>query len=229
MTTIDPKVETGKLLTKDDVGPLKKSKITKKVVIVNPEPNVQETKQSKSPKKTTKLDELVSKAVINPIELVVTEPTSVTIPLKTGVFRRLKLKYVGSPTLSLVCKPHVTHQGVFMRKFPTSVSPHSKKRRAEDIAKKISKKKKKTKKKQLVIPTQSSKEEEEVPETPEPINEPTSPEKTVIITPEVSYAKSSHEEVRTSYVTTNVYDTGVNVIMGEGDLSKETTQPQQGT
>ncbi|CAI9290648.1 unnamed protein product [Lactuca saligna] len=53
--------------------------------------------------------------------------------------------------------------------------------------------------------------------------EPTSPEKTVIIPPEVSSAKSSHEEVRTSNITTNVSDTDVNVIMGEGDLSNNST------
>ncbi|CAI9286399.1 unnamed protein product [Lactuca saligna] len=96
------------------------------------------------------------------------------------------------------------------------------------MAKKISKKKKKTKKRQLVIPTKSS-EEEDVPETPEPepIIEPTSPEKTIVIPPKVLSAKSSHEKVRTLHINTNVTDIGVNVIMGEGDLSKETTQPPQ--
>ncbi|CAI9261298.1 unnamed protein product [Lactuca saligna] len=181
-------------------------------------------------KKTTKPDELVSKAVVKHVEPVVPEPTSVTIPSKTGVFRRLKLKYGGSPTSNVVRKPHITHQGVVMREVPAPVSPHSKKRRAEDMAKKISKKKKKTKKRQLVIPTESSKEEEGL-ETPElePIIEPTFPEKIVVIQPEVSSTKSSHDDVRTLDINANVSDTGVNVIMGEGDLSKETTQPPQGT
>ncbi|CAI9290649.1 unnamed protein product [Lactuca saligna] len=157
MTTIDSKVETGKLLTKEGVGHSKKSKTTKKGVIVNPELNFHETKQSKSPKKTTKPDELVSKVVIKPVEPFVIKPTSVTIPSKTGVFQILKLKYGSSPTSNVVRKPHITHQG------------------------------------------------------------------TVIIPPEVSSAKSSHEEVRTSNITTNVSDTDVNVIMGEGDLSNNST------
>ncbi|CAI9298075.1 unnamed protein product [Lactuca saligna] len=114
-----------------------------------------------------------------------------------------------------------------MCEVPTLVSPHSKKRGAEDMAKKILKKKKKTKKRQLVIPTESS--EEEVPETtePKPIIEPTSPKKIVVIPLEVSSAKSSHEEVQTSDITANVSDTGVYGIMGEVDLSKESTQPPQ--
>ncbi|CAI9277813.1 unnamed protein product [Lactuca saligna] len=115
-----------------------------------------------------------------------------------------------------------------MCEVPAPVSPHSKKRRVEDMAKKISKKNKKTKNRKLVIPTESS-EEEEVPETPEPepIIKLTSPEKTVVIPSAVSSTKSSHEEVRTSDITKNISDTDVNVIMGEGDLSKETTEPPQ--
>ena len=50
MTTIDPKVETGKLLTKEGVGPSKKSRTTKMTEIIIPEPTVKETKTSKSPK-----------------------------------------------------------------------------------------------------------------------------------------------------------------------------------
>ncbi|CAI9281897.1 unnamed protein product [Lactuca saligna] len=215
------------MLTKEGTSPLKKSRTSKKTEIIIYEPIVKETKTSKSPK--TKTDEVVSKAVIKPIELVVIEPTSVTIPSKTGVFRKLKLKYGGSPTSNVVHKPHLTHQGALMRQVPTPVSPHSKKRRAVDMAKKILKKKKKMKKKQLVIPMKSS-EEEQVPETPEPkpIIQPTSPEKIVVIIPEVSSTKSYYEEVRTSDITVNVSDTVANVIMGEGDLTKETTQPPQG-
>ncbi|CAI9295433.1 unnamed protein product [Lactuca saligna] len=115
LTTIDPKVETEKLLTKEDGGPSKKSRTTKKIEIITPEPNVQETKKSKSPKNTMKQDEQVSQVV---------------------------LKYGGSPISSVVRKPHVTHQGVIMREVPAHVYPLSKKRRVEDMAKQISKKKK---------------------------------------------------------------------------------------
>ncbi|CAI9297144.1 unnamed protein product [Lactuca saligna] len=220
MSTIDPKVETGKLLTKEGAGPSKKCRTTKKPEIIIPEQTVKEMKTSKSPK--TKADEVVSKAIIQPV---VTEPPSVTIRSKTGVFRKLKLKYGGSPTSNVVRKLHLTHQGVLMREVPSPVSPHSKKRRVEDMAKKISKKKKKTKKRWLVIPTESS-EAEQLPRTPEPkpIIQHTSPEKTVVIPPKVSTTKSSYKEVQTSDITANVYDTGANVIMGEGDLTKETTQ-----
>ncbi|CAI9282058.1 unnamed protein product [Lactuca saligna] len=164
MKTIDPKVEIGKLLTKEGAGPSKKSTTSNKNETINPELIIKETNTSKSLK--TKVDEVVSKAVLKPIEPVVTEPTSVIIPSKTGVFRKLKLKYVGSLTSNVVLKTRLTHQGVLMREVLAPVSPHSKKRRVEDMAKKISKKKK-TKKRQLVIPTDSS-EEEQVPESPEP-------------------------------------------------------------
>ncbi|CAI9274653.1 unnamed protein product [Lactuca saligna] len=98
------------------------------------------------------------------------------------------------------------------------------------MAKRISKKTKKIKKRQLVIPMQSS-EEEEVPKTPKatPIIEPSSPEKTTVIPPEDSSAKSFHEEVRTSYITTRVSETDVNVNMGEGDLHQEEPKSSQGT
>ncbi|CAI9289166.1 unnamed protein product [Lactuca saligna] len=102
MTTIDPKVETGKLLTKEGAGHSKKSKTTKQVVIVNPEPNVQETKQSKSPKKTTKPDELVLKIVIKSVEPVVTEPTSVTIPSAEDMAKKISKKKKNTKKRQLV-------------------------------------------------------------------------------------------------------------------------------
>ncbi|CAI9271384.1 unnamed protein product [Lactuca saligna] len=147
MSTIDPKVDTGKLLPKAGAGSSKKSRNTKKLEVIVLEPTVKDTKTSKSPK--TKADEKVSKVEskpVVPVEPVVSSPTSVTIPLKTGVLRQLRLKYGGSPTSSLVRKPHLTHQGVLIREIPAPVSPHSKKQRVEDMAKKISKKKKNTKK-----------------------------------------------------------------------------------
>ncbi|CAI9281920.1 unnamed protein product [Lactuca saligna] len=100
MTIVDPKFQTGKLLTKEGAGPSKNSRTTKKTEIIIPEPNVKEMKTSKSPK--TKVDEVVSKTVIKLVQHVVTEPTSVTIPSKTRVSCRLKLKYGGSPTSNVV-------------------------------------------------------------------------------------------------------------------------------
>ncbi|CAI9278061.1 unnamed protein product [Lactuca saligna] len=216
MSTIDPKVETGKFLTKEGASPSKKSRTSKKTEFIIPEEIVKETKTSKSPK--SKADEEPGATRI------VTEPTSVTIPSKARVFCKLKLKYGGSPTSNVIHKPHHTHQGVLMHEVLAPVSPHSKKRRAEDMANKISKKKKKTKMRKLVIPMESS-EVEQVPKTPEhdPLIQPTSPEKTVFIPPEVLSTKLSHEEVRTSYITANVSHTGANVNMGKGDLTKETT------
>lgn len=70
-----------------------------------------------------------------------------------------------------------------------------------------------------------------MPKTPETqlIVMPTSPAKIVVVPPEVSSTKSSHVEVRILEITANISDTGANVIMGEGDLSKDTTQSSQGT
>lgn len=81
------------------------------------------------------------------------------------------------------------------------------------MAKKISKKKKR-KLKKMVIQNASS-GDEEVLETPEAIHTTIVSETTLIIAPEVSFTKSSHEEARTSEIPTNVSDTGVNVTMGE--------------
>ncbi|CAI9263780.1 unnamed protein product [Lactuca saligna] len=73
-----------------------------------------------------------------------------TIPSKTGVFRRIKIKRKSQ----LVKKTQVTHQGVTVREVTAPVSPSSKKRRAEEMAKFL-------KKPKLV------EDEELVPETPE--------------------------------------------------------------
>lgn len=52
---------------------------------------------------------------------------------------------------------------------------------------------------------------------------------TAVKPPKVSTTKSSIEEVRTSDILTNVSDTGVDVSMGEGDISKVASTTQQGT
>ena len=77
-------------------------------------------------------------------------PSKEMIPSKTGVFRRIKIKRKSQ----LVKKTQVTHQGVTVREIPAPVSPSSKKRRAEDMAKFLKK-------------TQRIEEVDQVPETPE--------------------------------------------------------------
>ncbi|CAI9286329.1 unnamed protein product [Lactuca saligna] len=223
--TIDPSIKTWKLLASADVGPSKNSRRSKKDSHATPEKLVQESKPTKSSKKQTKPEEHVSTVLIESAEPVIDEPAKVTIPSKFGGFQRLKKQSSSSrksPTSYVVRKHHITHQGVLVREVPVPVSPSSKKRRTEDLAKRISKKKKKIKTQQLVIPTESS-EEEEMPETPKAtlITETSSPKKTTIIPPKVSSAKPFHEEARTSDITIYVSDTNVNVNMGEGDLNKE--------
>ncbi|CAI9293852.1 unnamed protein product [Lactuca saligna] len=118
-----------------------------------------------------------------------------------------------SSSQKLLCKPQLSHQGVLFREVPVPVSPVSKKRAAEDMVKHLSqpkkkkKKKKKTKKaRKIISSSESTKEDERVPETPEITSIRTSsiPKTTVIITPEVSIAKSIFEEVRTSGLGENV-------------------------
>ncbi|CAI9270122.1 unnamed protein product [Lactuca saligna] len=114
-----------------------------------------------------------------------------------------------SSSQTLLRKPQLSHQGVMFHEVPVPVSPASKKRAAEDMAKHLSQpKKKKTKKAQkIVLSSESTEEDERVPETPEVTSILTSsiPETTVIFTPEVSIAKSRSifEEVRTSNLSEN--------------------------
>ncbi|CAI9269066.1 unnamed protein product [Lactuca saligna] len=132
-----------------------------------------------------------------------------------------------SSSHKLVRKPQITHQGVLICDVPAPISPGSKKRLAEDIAKHLSqlKKKKLKKTRKLVLSTKSTDEDERIPETPEftPIVTSSIPETNVIKTPEVSIAKSIFEEVRTSGILAHISDTDANVNMGEGG-SKDAAQ-----
>ncbi|CAI9294018.1 unnamed protein product [Lactuca saligna] len=226
LKNIDPNVETGKLLPREE----KKSKRSKKTEQGSSEKPIKESKSKKSPKK--KPIE-VKEPVVNEVSIVVTKPNEpvddtqekVVIPSKTSIFRRIKKQSrhtLRSPTLNVVRKPHITHQGVIICELPASVSPLSKKQRTEDMTKHITQRKnKKTRK--LVISKKSTEDKEEVPETPEAnLNqEISSPEKTIAIPPEVLVAKSVPEEVRTSDITVNVSNTDANDTMGEGDLKTE--------
>ncbi|CAH1422851.1 unnamed protein product [Lactuca virosa] len=151
---INPDDETGRLLSKKDVGPSKKRKRSKKDAKATPKKPVHQPKKKKSPQKQTNPDEQVSTVVIEPLEPVTDDHVKETIPSKSGVFRRLKQKARGTRmskdrssrfSPSNVRKPQITHQGVLIREVPAPVSPSSKKRRAEDVAKHISKMKKKKK------------------------------------------------------------------------------------
>ncbi|CAI9264932.1 unnamed protein product [Lactuca saligna] len=108
----------------------KKSRLSKKNEASTSEKPVTETKSKKSTKKY---------------------PSEVQV---------LVSKHKGkSQTPNVVRKPHVTHQGVIIREIPAPISPSSKKRRAEDMAKHISQKKKQTRK--LVMTTESTENEDE--------------------------------------------------------------------
>lgn len=150
--SINPSVETGKLLSKADAGPSKKTRRSKKDVKATPKKHVQEPKPKKYSKKQSKKEEQVSIVVTTPVEPVVDEQVKETIPSKSGVFKRIKQKSHGSRkspdgssrfSQPMVRKPHVTHQGVIIREVHAPVSPSSKKRRAKDMTKHISKKIKK--------------------------------------------------------------------------------------
>ncbi|CAI9284407.1 unnamed protein product [Lactuca saligna] len=132
LKNIDPNVQTGILLPREE----KKSCRSKKNEPGSFENLVTETKSKKSPKK--KPSE-VKEPVVNEVSVDVTIPIEpavedtqekVVIPSKTGVFRRIKKKSKHtrqSPTLNVVRKPHVTHQGLIILEIPTPVSLFSKK------------------------------------------------------------------------------------------------------
>ncbi|CAH1446808.1 unnamed protein product [Lactuca virosa] len=97
---------------------------------------------TKSPKKPETAEVNVSTVVIELVEPVDDAVVAEKIPSKSGVFRRLKKRTRGSrkSSPSNVRKPQLSHQGFIFREVPAPVSPLSKKRRAEDVAKHISKK-----------------------------------------------------------------------------------------
>ncbi|CAH1446567.1 unnamed protein product [Lactuca virosa] len=193
----------GVLLPKKDEGSSKKSRRSKKAAKSTPKQKVQEPRVTKSPKKQPKEVEKVSTTVPALVETEAVETVKETISSKSGVFKRIKQKVrdsCKSPERSSIFSPsftrkaHITRKGVMIREVPAHVSPSSKKRIAEDMAKQISKK---TKKRKLVLQHPSSEDEEEVPETPEfeLSTKVSSPEKTQVIPPEVSSTESVLEEV----------------------------------
>ncbi|CAI9260356.1 unnamed protein product [Lactuca saligna] len=191
----------------------RKAKKTKKSKKDEPTSLAKKAKSSISSKSTKQMSETVAMAVeativITPV--VEESQEDVVIPSKIGMFRRIKMKSKHkrkSSSMKLLHKPQLSFQGVMFREVPVPVSPASKKRAAEDMAKHLSQlTKKKTKKsRKIVLSNESTEEDERVPETPETtILTSSIPETTVIFTPEVSIANSLVEEVRTSGLGENV-------------------------
>ncbi|CAI9263901.1 unnamed protein product [Lactuca saligna] len=212
---------TGVLLEKEE----KKSKRGKKNESGSSKKPVKEIKPKKSPKKKSVTGEEpiiheVSIAEVTPVEPTIVEETQEEerIPLKTGVFRRIKMKSQHSRKSSphVVRKPQLTHQGVLIREVPVLVSTSLKKCKAADMAKHLSKKKKK-KSRKLVTTNESTEEDERIPKTPDLdlIKALSTPEQTSVIPPEDLNVKSSNEATRTLDIPVHVSNTDTNVNMGE--------------
>ncbi|CAI9284543.1 unnamed protein product [Lactuca saligna] len=130
----------------------KKSKKSKKTEGESLEKGVKAEQKNQELIVTSRTVEEVSPILTSVADTPVIEasPSKETIPSKTGFFRRIKIKRKSQ----LVKKTQLTHQGVTVREIPAPVSPSSKKRRAEDMAKFLKK-------------TQRIEEVDQVPETPE--------------------------------------------------------------
>lgn len=225
--TFDPSIPMGMLLPREETKS-KQSKKSKKANPTSPAKKSKGSTSSKSPQKVVEENVVVTVEPTYVSEPIVEETQEKgVIPSKTGMFRRIKIKSTHkrmSPAQKLIQKHQVSHQGVLIRDIPVPVSPSSKKRATEDMAKHLAKGKKMRKTRKIVLSTESTKEDERIPETPE-FNSliSSTPEQTIIIPPKVSIAKSILEEVRTSDITAHVSDTDANVNMGEGG-SKDANQ-----
>ncbi|CAI9285803.1 unnamed protein product [Lactuca saligna] len=123
LTTINPSIGTGVLLSKDASGPSKKSKASKKGVKASPsKPSIEPVVNvfASSPKK-----------VVMPIVDEFSNPSKEVMPLKSGVLKRLKKmahKPSGKDAKSKnIRKPQLNSKVVVIRELPTLVSPSSKK------------------------------------------------------------------------------------------------------
>ncbi|CAI9290462.1 unnamed protein product [Lactuca saligna] len=216
LQTTDTSIETGVLLAIEEA---KKTKSSKKVAAESSKKSVKESKFTKSPKKLP----ITEAEPIKPEVVIADTPSTQKeiIPLKTGVFRRIKMKSKHksrSPVTNVVRKPLVSHQGVIFREIPVPDSPCSKKRRATDMAKHISKKKKKSR---VIISSNSTADENEtIPETPEADlqNDSSHLESTDVMPPEASVAKTVSVEARTSDIFVNISHIDENVTLGEDAL-----------
>ncbi|CAI9302734.1 unnamed protein product [Lactuca saligna] len=165
--TFDSSIPTGILLPHE-------SKKTKKSNKDEPTSPTKKAKSSTSSKSTMQKPEIVAMTIeattmITPV--VEESQENVVIPSKTGMFRRIKMKSkhkCKSSSKKLFRKRQISHQGVMFREVPLPVSPASKKRAVEDMAKHLSQPtKKKTKKaRKIVLSSESTEEDERVPDTP---------------------------------------------------------------
>lgn len=156
LTIINPDIETGVFHTATNEGPSKKKRGSKKEIQSSP----------------LKVDPIV-KATKIITKLIVTEtvnPSMEVIPSRTGILKHLKKKAhkprhsperSGTLSPSFVRQPQINRKGVIIRDIHVAVFPQTKKRRAEDMDKKISKKRKKQRK--LVLHNNSV-DDEVVPE-----------------------------------------------------------------
>ncbi|CAI9277424.1 unnamed protein product [Lactuca saligna] len=192
---------------------------------------IKESKPKKSPKKKPVIVEVsvlpeVSTAETKKVDPVVEEKEEEEIiPSKTGVLHRIKMKskhLQKSSSPHVVRKQQVTHQGVLIREVPAPVSPLSKKRRVEDMAKQISKKQKK-KTHKIILSPESIEEDETILATPEANQEILTRDQTKDIPPKVSNVESSNEEKQTLDIIVHVSNTDTNVNKGE-ENPKTTTQ-----
>ncbi|CAH1435499.1 unnamed protein product [Lactuca virosa] len=111
--------------------------------------------------------EKATKKVEKPKEIIIEESSKELIPSKSGVLKKLrKLSHTTRTSLDdqspIVHKAQLNRKGVKVREIPAPVSPLSKKRRAEEMAKHIAKK---TKKRKLIV-REGSSESKIVLETP---------------------------------------------------------------
>ncbi|CAH1443852.1 unnamed protein product [Lactuca virosa] len=146
LLTISTNDGTGVLLAKHDEGSSNKSRKQETA------DDFPEEKFDHSPKNKDGVVINVSKKLDKNVEPETAAPSKEIVPSKTGVFKRLKKKAhrsrisperSGSFSPSVVHKSHVTRKGLIIREVHVPVSPASKKRRVEDMAKHLSKKKQK--------------------------------------------------------------------------------------
>ncbi|CAI9271738.1 unnamed protein product [Lactuca saligna] len=180
--TIDTIVSSYILLEKEK----KKTRRGKKDESGSSKEPVKKTKRQKSPKKkSADVDDSI--------------PQDVSVADNTMV----KSKNSRKVSPHVVRKSHVTHQGVIIREVPVPVSPSSKKRWAENMAKHLQQKKSR-KLQKLILGNISTDEEEVIPDTPEAI--------------------LVSENLKDDDINVNISNTDTNVIMGSDNAKPDDSE-----
>ncbi|CAI9279740.1 unnamed protein product [Lactuca saligna] len=136
--------------------------------------------------------------------IVTKKPEETFLPYQTGVLKKLKKNtHPSSPAYTV--KPQITRKGVIFRAVQEHVSPASKKRQAEDMAKHISKKQRK--KLQKCVIKDDSTEDEVIPKTPISITSTVATIFHVIMTIEPSQVSTQTPIVLTPPVVSDVETT----------------------